>query len=106
MRAVPLIDITGIEAVRTLYERMHEQGKVLMMAAVQPRVMAMLERSGVDQEIGKQNFFWSADRAILVAEQRYLLTDAHTAEEALEDLPLIEHVEIAVEESKQGASHH
>ena len=90
MRAVPLIDITGIEAVRDLHEKLQEEGKALMMAAVQPRVMTMLERAGLDREIGRENFFWSADRAILTAEQRYLLRDAHTAVDAMEDLPLIE----------------
>jgi SulP family sulfate permease len=55
--------------------------------------MRMIERAGLDEEIGHDNFFWSADRAILVAEQRYLLRDAHMAEEALDELPLVEHWE-------------
>jgi SulP family sulfate permease len=47
------------------------QGKTLMLAAVHPKVMRMLERAGLDTLIGKENFFWSADRAILVAEARH-----------------------------------
>ena len=72
MRGVPLIDLSGIETVTELADRLHAQGKTLMLAGVHPKVLYMLERAGVDEHIGKDNFFWSADRAILVAEQRYL----------------------------------
>jgi hypothetical protein len=33
--------------------------------------MGMLERGHLVQAIGSDNFFWSADRAILTAERRY-----------------------------------
>ena len=72
MRAVPLIDLSGIEALTGLAETLHTQGKTLMLAGVNPKVMYMLQRAGADVLIGKDNFFWSADRAILVAEQRHL----------------------------------
>lgn len=88
MRAVPLIDVSGIEALRSLAESLHAKGKGLMLAGTQPRVMRYLERAGLDEEIGKENFFWSSDRAILVAEQRYLLKDAHGVDEALEEMEL------------------
>ena len=79
MRAVPLIDLSGIEALTGLAETLHAQGKTLMLAGVNPKVMYMLQRAGADVMIGKDNFFWSADRAILVAEQRYLhLTHVET----------------------------
>lgn len=71
MRAVPLIDLSGIEALHHLHETMAAQGKTLMLAAVHPKVMRMLERAGLDELIGKENFFWTADRAILVAEARH-----------------------------------
>ena len=72
MRAVPLIDLSGLEALETLHDRLQEQGKTLMLAAVHPRVMNMLERAGLEKQIGEENFFWAADRAILVAEHRHL----------------------------------
>jgi SulP family sulfate permease len=79
MRAVPLIDLSGIEALTSLAETLHAQGKTLMLAGVNPKVMYMLQRAGADLLIGKDNFFWSADRAILVAEQRHLhLTHTET----------------------------
>jgi SulP family sulfate permease len=71
MRAVPLIDLSGIEALHTLHDTLAAQGKTLMLAAMHPKVMRMLERAGLDAIIGKDNFFWSADRAILVAEARH-----------------------------------
>ena len=71
MRAVPLIDLSGIEALHSLHDTMAAQGKTLMLAAVHPKVMRMLERAGLDAIIGKENFFWSADRAILVAESQH-----------------------------------
>ena len=71
MRAVPLIDLSGIEALHSLHDTLAAQGKTLMLAAMHPKVMRMLERAGLDVIIGKENFFWSADRAILVAEARH-----------------------------------
>jgi SulP family sulfate permease len=73
MRAVPNIDISGLEVLTALHEKMAHEGKILMMAAVQPQVMSMLERASLVDVIGRDKFFWSADRAILVAEKRYLL---------------------------------
>lgn len=72
MRAVPMIDLSGLEALTTLHEKMEHEGKVLMLTGVHPTVMYMLERSKLDQAIGRDNFFWSSDRAIYVAEQRYI----------------------------------
>ncbi len=72
MRAVTMIDLSGLEALTTLHEKMVHEGKVLMLTGVHPAVMRMLERSKLDQAIGRDNFFWSSDRAIYVAEQRYI----------------------------------
>ncbi len=88
MRAVPLIDISGVEALRELNGSLRADGKLLMLAGTQPRVVQYLERAGLDHEIGQSNFFWSSDRAILVAEQRFLLSDGDAVTEALDDLPL------------------
>ncbi len=82
MRAVPLIDLSGIEALHSLHDTMAAQGKTLMLAAVHPKVMRMLERAGLDATIGKENFFWSADRAILVAETRH----EHGKQQAVDEI--------------------
>jgi sulfate permease, SulP family len=71
MRGVPMIDLSGIEAMPTRYEQMHKSHKILLLAGVSPDVMKMIERSGLDALIGRDNFFWSADQAIVAAEERY-----------------------------------
>ncbi len=70
MRGVPLIDTSGLEALRILYERLHKQGGTLMFAGVHENARTMLERGGLLDEIGVQNFFWSSDQAIVEAERR------------------------------------
>jgi SulP family sulfate permease len=69
MRGVPAIDVSGLELMEELYERMHKQGGKLMLAAVQPAVRQMLVRGGLMFEIGEKNVFWSADQAILATHQ-------------------------------------
>lgn len=68
MRAVPLIDTSGLEAVRALCQRLHASGGVLMLAAVNDKVRAYLDRAGLTELIGPQHIFWSADQAIVAAE--------------------------------------
>ena len=41
-----------------------------MLAGAHDSVKAMLERGGLLDEIGGENVFWSADQAIVAAEQR------------------------------------
>ncbi|HRW04737.1 MAG TPA: SulP family inorganic anion transporter [Caldilineaceae bacterium] len=75
MRGVPMIDLTGIEALTSLQERLEGDGKTLMLTGLTPSVHRMLGRSGLDHHIGKENFFSSTDRAILQAEERYLVRE-------------------------------
>jgi SulP family sulfate permease len=70
MRGVPLIDTSGLQALQALYERFQQMGATLMLAGVHDDVRAMLERGGLVSEIGVENFFWSADQAIVEAERR------------------------------------
>lgn len=93
MRAVPLLDLTGLEALETLHGQLAARGRTLMLAGVQPRVQRMIERAGLDRAIGHNNIFWSSDRAILVAEERYLLANADQAELALHS-PLAESLQL------------
>ncbi|NUM46461.1 MAG: SulP family inorganic anion transporter, partial [Anaerolineales bacterium] len=68
MRAVPLIDVSGIEALTGLYEKMEHTGKILMLSGVQPGVMEMLKRAGLGDQIGDDHIFWSTEQAIVQAE--------------------------------------
>jgi len=69
MRGVPAIDLSGLELIEELLEQMHQKGGELMLAAVQPAVKEMLDRSKLTEEIGANKLFWSADQAILAAHE-------------------------------------
>jgi SulP family sulfate permease len=70
MRGVSFIDTSGLEALMQLYERIHKQGGTLMFAGVHENARTMMERGGLVEKIGEQNFFWSSDQAIVEAEKR------------------------------------
>lgn len=70
MRGVPLIDTSGLEAIRRLDEQLHKQGGTLMFAGIHKNAQLMMERAGLVDEIGRENFFWSSDQAIVAAEAR------------------------------------
>ena len=70
MRAVPLIDTAGVEALEKLFEKVHARGGVLMLAGMQNNVLQMIERASLAEKIGRENFFWSADQAIVESEKR------------------------------------
>jgi SulP family sulfate permease len=69
MRGVSLIDTAGIEAIHRLHERLHKQGGALMFAGVHDNARQMMERGGLIQTLGEENFFWSSDQAIVAAER-------------------------------------
>ena len=70
MRGVSLIDTAGIEAIHRLHDRLHKQGGTLMFAGVHDNTYNMMTRGGLVETIGKNNFFWSSDQAIVEAERR------------------------------------
>ena len=70
MRGVSLVDTAGIEAIHRLYERLQKQGGTLMFAGIHDNAYNMLKRGGLVEIIGKENFFWSSDQAIVEAEKR------------------------------------
>jgi sulfate permease, SulP family len=70
MRGVSLMDTAGVEAIHRLYERLHKHGGTLMFAGVHDNVSNIMERGGLTELIGDENFFWSSDQAIVEAEKR------------------------------------
>lgn len=68
VRGMPLIDTAGLEVLERLQHKIRENGGYLMLAGVQGAVKAMLERSGLIEEIGRDKIFWSADQAIVAAD--------------------------------------
>jgi SulP family sulfate permease len=65
MRGVSHIDMTGVQSIRSLIEELTDSGITLMLCSLQPDVESMLKRGGVLDEIGAENIFWSADKALL-----------------------------------------
>ena len=70
MRGVSLVDTAGVEALHKLHEKLHKQGGTLMFAGIHDNARQMLERGGLVQTVGEENFYWSSDQAIVEAEKR------------------------------------
>ncbi|KPU46105.1 C4-dicarboxylic acid transporter DauA [Oxobacter pfennigii] len=68
MRGVPLIDTSGIYALDELIHELSKKNCKLMLCALQPQVKNMLEKSSLSDKIGKDMIFWSADQAIIAAQ--------------------------------------
>jgi SulP family sulfate permease len=70
MRGVPLVDTSGLQVMLALQEKLAHRGATLMVAGAHDNVRIMMERGGLVEAMGEQNFFWSADQAIVAAEER------------------------------------
>jgi SulP family sulfate permease len=64
VRGVPLVDMSGTEALHELCHVLQNKGVRVVFCGVQPKVKNMFVRSGVDALLGEENFFWSADMAL------------------------------------------
>lgn len=91
LRGVPLVDATGIEALREIWQRQERGGGRILLAALQPRAHTLLQRAGLLDEVGLESVFWSADRAILsLGESIPPQPEAHeTEDEGLVDTLII-----------------
>jgi SulP family sulfate permease len=69
MRAVPLIDTSGLEALLRLNQKIQSQGGTLMLAGVHDNVRKMMERAGLVDALHADRFFWSSDQAIMAAQK-------------------------------------
>lgn len=68
MRGVPLIDTSGIQALDELHNQLKMKNCRLMLCGLQPQVLNMLKRSILSDKIGEDMVFWSADQAIMAAQ--------------------------------------
>ncbi len=66
MRGVPVADISGVQALMELCEGLTNQGDEIYFSCVQPQVDEMLTRCGLVEKYGKERFFWSTDKALLM----------------------------------------
>lgn len=72
MRGVPLIDMTGTQFFTEVCESLYTQGTKVLFTGVQPKVMALMRRSGVVEQLGQQYFFWSVDQSLLAIDEGHL----------------------------------
>lgn len=68
MRYVPLIDAAGLHALEVLHERLHEKETSLILSGVNPQVRKFIEKSHIDEMIGKENIVDHIDKALLRAD--------------------------------------
>jgi sulfate permease, SulP family len=64
MQKVPLIDASGIEALKKFYFKCRQKGTLLLIAEARTSVQKHLKKSGVETLIGKEHFFDSVVKAI------------------------------------------
>ena len=69
MRGVPLIDTSGVQALKDLTEILKSNGCKLMICGLQPDVGNVLSKGDLDKVIGEDMFFWNAEDAILYASE-------------------------------------
>lgn len=56
MRRVQSMDATGLNALEDLVERLHEHGKVVIISGAQAQPLAVIEKAGFLDVIGRDNF--------------------------------------------------
>lgn len=65
MRGVSYMDISGAIAFMHVLTSLQNQDKKIILCGVPNKTMVMLHRSGIYDLVGKENFYWSVERALL-----------------------------------------
>ncbi len=74
MRGVPLLDATGTQLFSELNESFKAQGTTVLFSGLQPKVKHLMERSGLTETVGKENFFWSVEQGIMAIEKEQFVS--------------------------------
>ncbi len=64
VRGVPIADLSGVNAFSELCDELVSGGKTIYFSCVNPAVAEMFQRCGLEEKIGKENFFWSTDKVL------------------------------------------
>ncbi|HZJ08386.1 MAG TPA: SulP family inorganic anion transporter, partial [Trueperaceae bacterium] len=69
LRSVPVLDATGLSALKALHHRLRRRGVVLLFSGLRPQPEALLRRSGVHDEItaGGAHVYATTEEAIAAA---------------------------------------
>ena len=72
MRGVPVIDLSGIQALIELVEELESHGTEVYLTSVQPKVLEEMRKGGLGDMIGEEYIFQSAEQAIVIAQQEHM----------------------------------
>lgn len=72
MRGVPVIDLSGVQALIDLVNELKEHGTEVYLTSVQPKVLDKMKRSGLIDLIGEEYVFKRAEQAIIIAQQEHM----------------------------------
>ncbi len=67
MRGVPVLDLSGLQALTELTLNLQEAGTMVLLTSVQPKVLDKIKKGGLLTIIGEDNVFSSAEHAIVHA---------------------------------------
>lgn len=65
MRGVPNIDSSGVQEILEFCHEKKSNNINILFCGVQPKVMDFFDRAGITKVVGKENFFWKAEDALL-----------------------------------------
>lgn len=77
MRGVPVIDLSGVQALTELVQHLQENGTRVMITSAQPKVMELLEQGGILEMIDADHIFSSAEDAIVCANEEHIHENYH-----------------------------
>ena len=72
MRGVPVIDLSGIQALIELVEELESHVTEVYLTSVQPKVLEEMRKGGLVDMIGEEYIFQSAEQAIVIAQQEHM----------------------------------
>lgn len=64
MRHVPVVDMTGIKALKNFAARCKKENIEFILSGVRPEIMALFNKTNFEATIGKENFFPHIDKAL------------------------------------------
>lgn len=72
MRKVPVIDTTGIKALKEFKRKCDKKGIVFLISGIQEKIRHMFKNTSVESTIGKDRIFLDIDSALLFAKKKDL----------------------------------
>lgn len=67
LQKVPLMDITGMKALKSFAEKCRQQGVILLLSGVRKNLAKNLEKSSIERAIGKEHIFTNIESALSYA---------------------------------------